>query len=146
MISLVRRLGQRWSDWCGDREMENAIRQHLTQNGYYGGSAKLKQVRLAAVKRPGWMQVFRFEVTARLAVADDHSVDELLESGAVASTDTNGLDVPTYHELFGLVREDQRSGRIEIRVFRSGEQRRELFALWSDGLLQLRGGRSMAMT
>lgn len=146
MMSLVRRLGQRWSDWCGDREMENAIREHLTHSGYYGRSAQLRQVRLAAVKRPGWMQVFRFEVTARLAVADDQADDESLEGGAVAGSGSNGLDAPTYHELFGLVREDQRSGQVEIRVFRSGEQRRELFALWSDGLLQLRGGRSIAMT
>lgn len=146
MISFVRRLGQRWSDWCGDREMENAIRRHLTITGYYGRTAKLRQVRLAAVKRPGWMQVFRFEVTARLAVTGDDSDDDAQANGAAASIDANVSEVPTYHELFGLVREDQRSGQVEIHVFRSGEQRRELFALWSDGLLQLRGGRSMTMT
>jgi hypothetical protein len=144
MFAFFRQLGQRWSDWCGDHEMENAIRQHLSLNGYYGGTAKLRQVRLAAVKRPGWMQVFRFEVTARLAVADDDS--DALGEGLAASLDPNGREVPTYHELFGLVREDQRSGQVDIRVFRSGDQRRELFARWSDGLLQLRGGRSMTTT
>lgn len=144
MFAFFRQLGQRWSDWCGDHEMENAIRQHLSLNGYYGGTAKLRQVRLAAVKRPGWMQVFRFEVTARLAVADDDA--DAADEGLSTSPPADGPAVPTYHELFGLVREDQRSGEVDVRVFRSGEQRRELFARWSDGLLQLRGGRSMTTT
>ncbi len=66
MIELLKNLQERWNDWCGDREMELAIRNHLTKNGFFGRTAKLKNVRLVAVQRPGWLQVFRFEAMARL--------------------------------------------------------------------------------
>ena len=70
MIELLKNLRQRWNDWCGDRDMELAIRKHLSENGFFGGTAKLQNVRLVAVQRPGWLQVFRFEATARLRVDD----------------------------------------------------------------------------
>lgn len=128
MFAFLRDLRQRWSNWSGDHEMENAIRRHLSDNGYFGGTAKLRGVKLAAVQRPGWLQVFRFEATARLATVDSGDSPE---------------QPPTYHDLFGLVREDHRHNRTEVRFFRSGEQRAELFGRWSDGLLQLRSGRAM---
>jgi hypothetical protein len=134
MFAFFRELSRRWSNWTGDHEMEKAIRRHLSDNGYYGGSAKLRAVRLAAVKRPGWLQVFRFEATARVA---SQTSDESISGEQ--SPDTP----PTYHDLFGLVREDDRQNQTEIRVFRSREQRAELFGRWSEGLLQLRGGRSL---
>jgi len=125
MFAFLREIHQRWSDWSGDHEMENAIRRHLSDNGYFGGSAKLRDVRLAAVQRPGWLQVFRFEATARV------------------SGSGNAETPATYHDLFGLVREDHRHNHTEIRVFRSSAQRFELFGRWSDGLLQLRGGSAL---
>lgn len=135
MWQILRGLAKRWSDWCGDREMEMAIRRHLSGEGYYGGSAKLRGVKLAAVKRPGWLQIFRFDATARLAPEANAETD--------SAPPTHSDDSAVYHELYGLVREDQRSGRVDVRVFRSGDQRSELFRRWSDGLLQLRGGQSL---
>lgn len=138
MFAFLRDLRQRWSNWSGDHEMENEIRRHLSDNGYFGGSAKFRAVRLAAVQRPGWLQVFRFDVTARVANISDADVD---------SADGVNEDSPespaTYHDLFGLVREDHRHNQTEIRVFRSSDQRAELFGRWSDGLLQLRSGRAL---
>lgn len=135
MFAFLREIRQRWSNWSGDHEMENAIRRHLSDNGYFGGTASFRAVRLAAVQRPGWLQLFRFEVTAKVAGAgeaeSDVEADDLPDSP------------PTYHDLFGLVREDHRHNQTEIRVFRSSDQRAELFGRWSDGLLQLRGGRAM---
>ena len=118
--------------------MENAIRRHLSDNGYFGGTAKLRAVRLAAVQRPGWLQVFRFEVTARVAGdgETESAPDAMQNEDAPEST-------ATYHDLFGLVKEDHRHNQTEIRVFRSSDQRAELFGRWSDGLLQLRGGRAL---
>ncbi len=124
--------------------MEKAIRRHLSDNGYYGGTAKLRGVRLAAVQRPGWLQVFRFDATAKLAVPPDHedeSVDDPA-TGLPKSTQPPATQ-SEFHELFGLVREDHRHGKISVRVFRSGDQRRQLFASWSEGLLQLRGGQAL---
>ncbi len=63
MFEVLRNLRERWNDWCGDREMELAIRKHLNENGFFGGTATLRNVRLVAVQRPGWLQVFRFEAT-----------------------------------------------------------------------------------
>lgn len=137
LFELLRNLREKWSNWCGDREMELAIRSHLTNQGYFGRTAALRRVKLVAVERPGWVQVYRFEVTARLAprpaagtFVDDDDPDD-------------PDDRPVYHELFGLVKEDARRGRPAIRVFRSGESRRELFDQWSDGLLQLRSRRGL---
>ena len=146
MFAFLRLLRQRWSNWSGDAEMEKAIRQYLSGHGYYGGSAKLRDVRLAAVQRPGWLQIYRFEVTARVAAAartDDHTAAK----HAPAQHQPHAGDAqPTpavYHELFGLVREDHRYNQTSVRVFASADQRLELFKRWSEGLVQLRGGRGM---
>ncbi len=134
MFSILKQLRQSWTDWCGDREMEQSIRSHLSANGYFGGTAKFQSVRLAAVQRPGWLQVYRFEVTARVAEPDEADVDH----DRPASTGQ-----ASYHHLFGLVREDARSSDTSIRVFRSGDERRELFTRWSEGLIVARNGRSI---
>lgn len=128
MLHLFKHFAQKWADWCGDRDMENAIRAHLTNEGYYGGTAKLKNVRLVAVQRPGWVQVYRFEVTARRAV--------------MASEDQPD-PMPIDDQLFGLVRDDGRKGST-IRTFSDDAQRRELFARWSEGMLRLRGAHGLA--
>lgn len=128
VIGWIKHLHQRYTDWCGDRDMELAIRQHLTANGYFGGTAKLKNVRLVAVQRPGWLQVFRFEAEARLRPED---------AG-------DGPDPEAeYHLLFGLVRDDIRHNVNTIRVFDREDQRKELFARWSEDLICLRGAHGL---
>lgn len=108
--------------------MEISIRKHLTENGYFGGSAKLRGVRLVAVQRPGWQQVFRFDVTARVA----RPVAE------------NAPDLPAeYHDLFGLVRDDIRHGTSVVRVFSSEDERRSLFTRWSEDMIRLRGAHGL---
>ncbi|MCO8122338.1 hypothetical protein NHH03_11355 [Stieleria sp. TO1_6] len=127
MISLLKSMLQRWNDWCGDREMELEIRKHLSANGYYGNTAQLKNVRLIAVQRPGWLQVFRFEVVARVQAAETEGP----EPEAV------------YEQLFGLVREDIRHKMTRVRVFRDPRERKQLFSRWGDGLIQLRGAHGL---
>ncbi len=122
MMQLFRSLQERWNDWCGDREMELAIRKHLNQNGYFGSSVKLKDVRLAAVQRPGWVQVYRFDAVARL---------QEIESDDQASE-------PTYKKLFGLVKDDARKHGPKVRVFENAIERRSLFLEWSEDLIRLR--------
>ena len=127
-MSWIRNLRQKWDDWCGDHEMENSIRKHLTQNGYFGSSAKFQAVRLIAVQRPGWLQLYRFEVTARVdpQVSDDAPTPE-----------------PDYRQLFGLVREDHRQNRSNVRVFIDENERLALFQQWSEGLICLRGAKGL---
>lgn len=125
--------------------MENAIRRHLSDNGYFGGTAKLRTVRLAAVQRPGWLQVYRFEATARLA-DPNHSEPALSDSGLpdlAEADDDPATQSPVYHELFGLVREDHRKDQTAVRFFKTHEQRAELFLRWSEGLITLRGGQAI---
>jgi hypothetical protein len=132
MFEWVKHLGRKWSDWCGDHDMEVAIRGHLTDSGYFGKTAKLRNVRLVAVQRPGWLQVFRFEVVARVQPPD--------------STGEEGPDPQAeYRELFGLVREDLRHKVSVVRTFVDEDQRKTLFADWSQDLICLRGAHGLTV-
>lgn len=146
MFAFLRHLRQRWSNWSGDAELEKAIRQHLSGQGYYGRTAKLRDVRLAAVQRPGWLQIYRFEATARVAAAartDDAPPAEHAPADPAPPGGDAHPGPAVYHELFGLVREDHRYNQSSVRIFASADQRLALFTRWSDGLIQLRGGRGM---
>ena len=129
MKGWVEHLRQRWNDWCGDREMEVAIRRHLNDAGYFGSTAKLKNVRLVAVQRPGWLQVYRFEATVRLR--PDDAVEDRPDPDAV------------YRELLGLVKDDIRYNIHTVRTFLGEAERRELFANWSEDLICLRGAQGL---
>ncbi len=130
MLAFLKHLRKRWEDWCGDHEMETTIRKHLTQNGFFGGTARLKNVRLVAVPRPGWLQVFRFDATVRVRPEDD---------------DFDGVAPEAeYREVFGLVKDDIRHKINTVRFFEQEEGRIELFARWSDGLICLRGAHGLA--
>ena len=129
MIQWIKHLRRRWNDWCGDRDMELTIRRHLTSNGYFGTTAKLRNVRLVAVQRPGWLQIFRFEATVRVAPQGEN------EEGPDPQAE--------YRELYGLVRDDIRHKINDVRVFESSQERCSLFARWSDGLICLRGAHGL---
>ncbi|TWU02240.1 hypothetical protein [Stieleria varia] len=128
MIQFIKNLKEKWNNWCGDRDMELVIRQQITARGFYGKTAQLRQVRLVAVQRPGWIQVFRFEATARVATDDNDGPDT----------------TPEYRELLGLVREDMRQDSSIVELFENEDDRREQFANWSDGLICLRGAHGLS--
>ena len=50
-----------------NRATETDIKAWLDANGWYSGSAKFHEIELHAIRRPGWLQVFRFrcEVKSR---------------------------------------------------------------------------------
>ena len=128
MIGWLQHLRQRWNDWCGDYDMEVAIRKQLSDAGFYGATAKLRNVRLVAVQRPGWLQIFGFEATARVRPPANPDAPD---------------PQPEYRELFGLVRDDIRRGISNVRVFQGEDERRELFADWSEDLICLRGAQGL---
>ena len=129
MLELLKHIRKRWEDWCGDHDMEVTIRKHLTENGFFGGTAKLRNVRLVAVQRPGWLQVFRFDATVRVRP----EIDEEL-----------GKDPkPEYREVFGLVKDDIRHKVNTVRFFEQEQERIELFARWSEDLICLRGAHGL---
>jgi hypothetical protein len=128
MFAFLKHLAQRWNDWCGDADMEKSIRNHLNLNGYFGQTAKLTNVRLVAVQRPGWLQVFRFEAKARRRPPESDDVAEA-----------------EYDYLFGLVRDDIRHNINNVRVFIDESERRELFDRWSEDLICLRGAQGLKL-
>lgn len=129
MAGWINYFAERWNNWCGDRDMEMAIRRHLNQNGFFGDTAKLRAVRMVAVQRPGWLQVFRFDATARVRPNSD--------------SDTEIPDQAEYRELFGLVRDDIRHKINTVRVFEIEIERKELFSRWSEDLICLRGAHGL---
>ena len=129
MIGWWKHFREKWDDWCGDHDMEIAIRKHLSDQGYYGGTAKLRKVRLVAIQRPGWLQVFRFEATARIVPNE-----EKLE---------NEPDEARYDDLFGLVKDDIRHKINVVRVFADESERVVLFQRWSKDLICLRGAHGL---
>lgn len=129
MLELLKHIRKRWEDWCGDHDMEVTIRKHLTENGFFGGTAKLRNVRLVAVQRPGWLQVFRFDATVRVRPEIDEEVGKDPE--------------PEYREVFGLVKDDIRHKVNTVRFFEREQERIELFARWSEDLICLRGAHGL---
>ena len=129
MLELLKHIRKRWEDWCGDHDMEVTIRKHLTENGFFGGTAKLRNVRLVAVQRPGWLQVFRFDATVRVRPEMDEEVGKDPE--------------PEYREVFGLVKDDIRHKVNTVRFFEREQERIELFARWSEDLICLRGAHGL---
>ena len=125
-------LTNRWKNWTGDRELDIAIRRHLSDQGYQGGGAELQQVKLIAVQRPGWVQVYRFEAVARRQVIDD------VEDESTSASPPSHPATSSSQLLYGLVRDDGRFG-CEVQTFIHPARRIELFKQWSEGLITLRG-------
>jgi hypothetical protein len=48
-----------------NRVTEKDLRVWLDHEGWFGRSAKIDSLELYAIKRPGWEQVFRFEIEAK---------------------------------------------------------------------------------
>ncbi len=106
-------LRNRWRHHVGDRPLAAAIHREIVALGYARSTARIRDLRLAAVERPGYRQVYRFEASAR--DRDDESVAD----------------------LYGVSREDPRSTRIDVKVTASEVDRDRVFAAWSDGMITL---------
>lgn len=116
MFNFFKKAAERWANWVGDRDLELALRSHLTKEGFYGDSAKFERVKLVAVQRPGWVQVYTFAVNVRSRLNEE---------------------MPS-EKFFGIVRLDERKERVEPRLFsRTSEQQKQLDE-WSEGLIRLR--------
>jgi hypothetical protein len=94
----------------GNKVTEKDIRDYLTANGYYGRSAVVRDLKLTAVQRPGWIQVFQFEVRAKS-----------VEDG--------------WHELFGTCRDDESAEEFNVFLSPNQSERDEQASAWSEGLL-----------
>lgn len=93
---------ERWSNWVGDRDMELSIRKRLTAEGFYGNTAKLARVKLSVVKRPGWVQVYQFEFSAK--PIDPNEDQRTVDHWTIG---------------YGLVFEDARKGQSDVKLFQT---------------------------
>ena len=102
----------------GNKILERDLRDWLDATGHYGRSAELEELELAAVQRPGWVQVFRFRVRAKNKATGE------------------------WDHLRGLARDDERAKRREdrtdVRLTPDDAAHDALFARWSEGLITLR--------
>ena len=96
-----------------NRSAEKDIRDWLSEQGLCGRTAEFAAVELHAIKRPGWLQVFRFEVCAR------NANDEWLQ-------------------LFGAMRADERYGAPKVMVDLDPDKRNKQLADWSQDLITKR--------
>ncbi len=116
MSGFWKSLVEKWSSWIGDRDLELALRRHLNSEGFYGDSARFENLRLAAVQRPGWLQVFIFNVQARSRT----------DEGAEAQ------------QLYGVALQDERYSKLNIRTYSTRHSRNAKFRDWSADLIRLR--------
>ena len=93
-----------------NKSVEKDIRDWLSQQGYTGKTAQFMEIELHAIKRPGWLQVFRFEASC---------------------TTAEGYKT----QLFGAMRSDERYGAPQIHVDKDLAVRDEQLAIWSEGLI-----------
>ena len=92
----------------GNKVTEAEIRRWLVDQKYGARSATFDEVELVAIQRPGWVQVFRFQLTAKTP---------------------DGRKVP----LYGALRDDGRVGG-KFRVSESREERDNWLGEWSGKL------------
>lgn len=94
----------------GNKCIEKDVRDWLSRNGYYGNSARFLEMELHAIKRPGWLQVFRFTVEAK---------------------SRNGK----WMKLHGSARDDERYNHLTIKIFVAKQQQQAVLRDWSTGLI-----------
>lgn len=99
------------------KTFEADIRDWLDENGYYGSSTKFEELELHAIGRPGWIQVYLFQIQAKSREDDQ------------------------WLELHGCLRDDERYKDSRIVVFDTADNRDPILAEWSKGLITKRSRR-----
>ncbi len=84
-----------------NRVTEKDIRDWLNVHGFVGRTAKIHDLDLYAIKRPGWVQVFEFRTSFRIDASDDQEIE---------------ADSDSWHVRFGVVLDDERNRTQELRT------------------------------
>ncbi len=106
---MIANLLRRLSDWVGDRHLDLAIRDALRRDGWGVHMATIRDVRLGAVERPGWVQVYTFWVE---------------------TTDRNRTPI----DVFGVSLNDGRRTGTEVFLSPDEGERDARFVAWSEGM------------
>ena len=92
----------------------------LARQGYFGSGAILSNFKLSAIQRPGWVQIYKFDVSAKRQ--EDNS------------DDPNAKTSPDFQSLFGLVKDDGRE-KSQVEFFSDPIERQKRFSDWSHGMI-----------
>ena len=106
-------LANSWADWVGDRHLQLAIHRELRRGGFAVHAAAIRDVRLIAIERPGWVQVRSF---------------------SVETFDTQKAPVT----LMGLSRDDGRQAHIDVLLTDVEAEFNARREQWSEGLIRRR--------
>ena len=117
----------------GNRVTEKDIRNWLDANGYVGRTARISDLELHAIERPGWVQVFEFHLRSYLAPNAEYR-DE----------DPDKESEPAWLERFGVVLDDERKRtqalRTQIWVFEDPEEQQAKLESVSQGMFKRNSG------
>ncbi len=89
---------------------EKDLRSYFDSQGYFGRTMKVQSLKLKAVERPGWIQLFEFQVEAKRVEGD-------------------------WEKLFGICRTDERSDLFEVTLADNQHQSKDDFRRQSEGLI-----------
>ena len=89
--------------------MDFEINEALTARGFRGDRAVFSRLELVAIERPGWIQVYEFEVRVSDRAGEDFY-------------------------FFGVVRDDERKN-FEMHLAETKDEQEAVSAKWSAGLL-----------
>ena len=114
----------------GNRVTEKDIRHWLDDHEFNGDSAQITELELHAVKRPGWVQLFRFRLTANRKM-------ETAETDFTANARFKGA---------GVVLDDERIRdprlKTQVWIFESDQQQAEKLQELSSDMLTCRTGQN----
>lgn len=88
----------------------------MDRNGFYGNSADIRDLELFAIERPGWLQVFRFQVRVKSREESEKP----------------------WSEMFGVVKDDERrrgDKKTQVEMFPTAQQQADKLEQWSQGLI-----------
>lgn len=110
----------------GNRVTEKDIRDWLNLNGFQGKLAKISSLELFAIARPGWKQLFSFDLIAKIGPAkkmNDSPMDR---------------DTSSEKRYWGVVLDDERIKNLEQRtqvwLFDTSEEQQSKLAESSIGM------------
>lgn len=93
-----------------NRSTEKDLREYLQKIGYYGRTARFQSLKLKAIERPGWVQVFQFEVEAKRVDGD-------------------------WECLFGNCRTDERVDLFEVELAANQVEQEDAFVKTAEGMI-----------
>lgn len=96
--------------WIRNRVTEIDLQNYLASRGFDGQSAEFAELELAAIERPGWLQIFVFDVRV---------------------LDSSG----NWQRFLGVCRDDERHSRFDVELFDHESDRDRTLEEWSEGLI-----------